>query len=197
MSGARRASISGALRAGRSERIPLRRFALIGLLALAVLAAAYLLVLHKGSVEADVDVPVPSAVIGSGSDAVVVGPRGQILDWLPPPEDGTLPSLPLREVPRSGRLGGTMLQQAIVLGAAPAALRPHVERSYHGESGVDVVLRSGIELRFGDASRAGEKWRAAATVLADPSLTALDYINLYAPSRPTVGGSGHALPPPP
>jgi hypothetical protein len=113
------------------------------------------------------------------------------------PEDGTLPSLPLNQVPKSGRLGGTMLQQALVLGAAPAELRPHIESSYQGESGVDVILRSGIELRFGDASRAAEKWRAAATVLADPSLTAVDYINLYAPSRPSAGGSGHALPPAP
>ena len=61
-----------------------------------------------------------------------------------------------------------MLQQARVLGAAPAALRPYIASSYYGESGVDVKLRSGIELRFGDASQAGEKWRAAAAVLADP-----------------------------
>ena len=43
------------------------------------------------------------------------------------------------------------------------------ESSFYGESGVDVELRSGIELRFGDASRAIEKWKAAAAVLADPS----------------------------
>ena len=67
--------------------------------------------------------------------------------------------------------------------------------SYYGESGVDVKLRSGIELRFGDASEAVAKWKAAAAVLADPSVTALDYVNLHAPRHPSMGGSGHALPP--
>ena len=59
-----------------------------------------------------------------------------------------------------------------MLGAAPAPLRPCIEGSCYGESGVDVELRSGIELRFGDASRAAEKWRSAVAVLADPSITA-------------------------
>ena len=85
--------------------------------------------------------------------------------------------------------------QARVLGAAPATLRPYIERSYYGESGVDVELRSGIELRFGDASQVAAKWKAAAAVLADPSITALDYVDLHAPGRPAVYGSGHTLPP--
>jgi cell division septal protein FtsQ len=72
-----------------------------------------------------------------------------------------------------------------------------VWRSFYGKSGIDVELRSGVELRFGDASRAAEKWRAAATVLADPAITALDYVDLQAPQRPAVYGSGHALPPVP
>ena len=87
-----------------------------------------------------------------------------------------------------------MLQQARVLGAAPPALRPYLEGSLYGESGVDVELRSGIELRFGDASRVHEKWQAAAAVLANPSVTALDYVDLHVPGHPAVGGSGHALP---
>ena len=84
---------------------------------------------------------------------------------------------------------GHVLKQAQVLGAAPAALRPYVERSYYGESGVDVILTTGIELRFGDASQAKRKWKAAAAVLADPSVTALDYVDLHAPTHPAVGGS--------
>jgi cell division septal protein FtsQ len=59
---------------------------------------------------------------------------------------------------------------------------------------VDVELRSGIELRFGDASRAAEKWRSAVAQLADPSITALDYVDLHSPNRPAVGGEGHLLP---
>jgi len=137
----------------------------------------------------------PTATIGTGSDAVAVGPDGQILAWLPLSEEQRLPSLPLSEPPKGGKLAGPVLQQARVLGAAPAALRPYLESSYYGETGVDVKLRSGIELRFGDASQASAKWKAAAAVLADPSITALDYVDLHAPGRPAVGGSGHTLPP--
>ncbi len=137
----------------------------------------------------------PVATIGTGSEAIAVGSEGQILAWLPLSEEEQLPSLPLAEPPKGDKLAGPVLQQARVLGAAPIALRPYLESSYYGETGVDVKLRSGIELRFGDASQAGAKWKAAAAVLADPSITALDYVDLHVPGRPAVGGSGHTLPP--
>jgi cell division septal protein FtsQ len=136
------------------------------------------------------------AIIGSGSSAVGVSANGVILSGQPPPAS-SLPQLPLAKLPKSGRLAGPMLQQARVLGAVPPALRPYVASSYYGESGVDVELSSGIELRFGDASQAARKWRAAAAVLADPSITALDYVDLHAPSRPAIHGEGHSLPPAP
>ena len=84
-----------------------------------------------------------------------------------------------------------------VLAAVPDQLRPYVESSYFGESGVDVMLTTGIELRFGDASQARRKWKAAAAVLADPSVTALDYVDLHAPNRAAYEGSEHELPPAP
>jgi hypothetical protein len=174
-----------------------RRWALIGGLLVVVVVAAYVSVLREKTVAARLTVPRPTAVIGEGSEAVGVGPDGVVLNWLPAPEGDELPRLPLVEPPSTGRLAGPALQQARVLGAAPDALRPHIESSYFGESGVDVILRSGIELRFGDASRAAEKWRAAAAVLADPTTTALDYVNVTAPRNPGVGGEGHALPPVP
>lgn len=165
------------------------------LAALAALAAVllYRFALHDTVVEARVRLPRVAATIGNGSGAVAVGVDGTILRWLPAAGQ-PLPQLPLTAVPKRARLAGTALQQARVLGAAPAAFRPYLLRSSYGAGGVEVELRSGIELRFGDASRAAEKWRAAATVLADPSITALDYIDLRAPHHPAVGGSGHALP---
>jgi cell division septal protein FtsQ len=166
-------------------------------LLVAVAAGAYWFALRDTTVEPNVVLPGAVATIGSGSEAIAVGPDGQVLAWLPLSEDAQLPQLPLAEPPQSGRLAGSALQQARVLGAAPAALRPYLASSYYGESGVDVELRSGIELRFGDASRAAEKWKAAAAVLADPSVTALDYVDLHAPGHPAVGGSGHTLPPSP
>jgi cell division septal protein FtsQ len=139
----------------------------------------------------------PVAVIGTGSDAIAVAADGTLLAWLPRPKEGSLPTLPLETPPKGPRLKGTVLEQARVLGAAPAGLRPYLESSYFGESGVDVTLASGIELRFGDSTQAARKWRAAAAVLASPSTTTLDYVDLHAPRHPAIGGSGHTLPPVP
>lgn len=173
----------------------MRRWLIAAALILVALAAFYWLAIRDSTVAAKLEVPRATATIGAGSDAIAVGSDGQILVWLPLPEDALLPYLPLSSVPKGGQLAGPVLEQARVLGAAPATLRPYIESSYYGESGVDVKLRSGIELRFGDASQAAAKWKAAAAVLADPSITALDYVDLHAPRRPAIGGSGHALPP--
>lgn len=159
-----------------------------------VAASIYEFVLRDTTVEPHLRVPRATSAIGSGTGAVGVSPDGAVLAWLPAPKEGTLPELPLEKPPSRSRLGGSALLQARVLGAAPAALRPYLERSVYGESGVNVELRSGIELRFGDASQLHEKWQAAATVLADPSITALDYVDLHVPGHPAIAGSGHALP---
>jgi hypothetical protein len=174
-----------------------RRWLLAGAVALVAIAVAYLGLVRTKTVEPELILSPPTSTIGSGEEAVPVGPDGQILAWLTLPEELQLPRLPISEPPAAGRLSGPVLEQARVLGTAPAALRPYIESSYYGESGVDVELRSGIELRFGDASQLEAKWKAAAAVLADPSITALDYVDLHAPRRPAVGGSGHTLPPVP
>jgi hypothetical protein len=173
-----------------------RRWPVLVLAAVAAIAAVYWFLVRDRTVEAHLQVPQAIATIGTGSDAVAVGPDGQVLTWISLPGEVRLPSLPLSEPPKGGQLAGPVLQQARVLGAAPATLRPYIESSYYGESGVDVKLRSGIELRFGDASQAKAKWKAATAVLADPAITALDYVDLHAPGRPAIGGSGHTLPPP-
>lgn len=172
---------------------------LIAILAgvLVVGVAVYWFGFRQKSVEANVQVPQLAAAIGEGEEVVGVAGNGAVVRWLPPPEDPPLPRLPLDEVPKGGRLRGTALEQVRVLAAVPDQLRPYVESSYFGESGVDVNLTTGIELRFGDATQARRKWRAAAAVLADPSVTALDYVDLHAPARPAYGGSEHELPPAP
>jgi cell division septal protein FtsQ len=139
----------------------------------------------------------PVAVIGSGSDAVPVADDGTVLAWLHLSEEVLLPRLPLEAPPKTPRVQGPVLEQVRVLAAAPADLRPYLAASRFGESGVDVELTSGIELRFGNAAAAARKWRAAAAVLANPQVTALDYVDLHAPGRPDIGGSGHTLPPVP
>ncbi len=157
-------------------------------------AAAYLFLVRDKRVAPAVAVPRPAATIGSGSETVVVSSTGAVVTWFPVPEDPPLPQLPLAEAPKGSHLAGPALQQARVLGAAPDALRPYLAGSYYGESGVDIELTTGIELRFGSAAKAERKWRAVAAVLADPSITALDYVNVHSPGRPAFGGSGHLLP---
>lgn len=167
----------------------------IVILAVIVIAFVAQKVVGGKTVEPQLVSSEPVAVIGSGSEAVAVADDGTILTWLALPEDSNLPQLPLSSTPKGPRVEGSALEQVQVLAAAPPALRPYVASSSFGESGVDVELSSGIELRFGSASDAARKWRAAAVVLADPSITTLDYVNLMAPGHPTVGGSGHTLPP--
>ncbi len=135
----------------------------------------------------------PAALIGSGSRAAVVASDGTLVRSLSS-KGLKLPSLPLAKPPKRPRLVGTGLDQALVLGAAPKALQPYLERSHFGASGVVVELRGGIELRFGNRAGAARKWRAAAAVISDPSLTVLDYVDLSSPQRPAVGGAGHVLP---
>jgi hypothetical protein len=137
----------------------------------------------------------PVATIGSGSEAVAVADDGTVLTWLVPPEDSHLPQLSLSSPPKGPRVGGAVLEEVDVLAATPPALRPYTAGSHFSESGVSVELSSGIELIFGSAGDARRKWRAAAAVLADPSITTLDYVNLSAPGHPAVSGSGHTLPP--
>jgi cell division septal protein FtsQ len=167
----------------------------IVILAVILIAFVYQRVFGGKTVEPHLVSSEPVAVIGSGSEAVAVADDGTVLTWLALPEDLNLPQLPLSSTPKGPRVEGSLLEQVRVLAAVPPALQQYVAGSHFGESGVDVELSSGIELIFGSAGDAERKWRAAAAVLADPSITALDYVNLLAPGRPTVGGSGHTLPP--
>lgn len=161
---------------------------------LVAVAAVYFFFVRDTTVTPNVYLPELASTIGSGEEAVGVSARGEVVPWLPVPDEPPLPQLPISEVPKGGRLSGPVLEQALVLGAAPLAFRPYLARVYMGESGIDVEMTSGIELRFGDASQAKRKWRSVAAVLADPETTALDYVNVLAPNRPTSGGSGHVLP---
>jgi cell division septal protein FtsQ len=170
------------------------RVAAAALVVVLVVVGAYWFGIRQDTAQPRVLVPRLAATIGEGSDAVGVAADGALVRWLPLPAEPPLPRLPLDEPPKGGRVKGPALEQVRVLAAVPEELRPYVESSRYGESGVAVELTTGIELRFGDAAMAAKKWRAAAGVLADPEVTALDYVDLYAPSRPSYGGEEHELP---
>jgi hypothetical protein len=173
------------------------RWAAAGLAAVLVAFAVYWFAIRQDTAEPTVLVPRLAATIGEGSEAIGVAANGSLVRWLPLPEEPPLPRLALEGAPRGGEVKGPALEQVRVLAAVPDELRPYVASSSYGENGVDVELTTGIELRFGDATKARKKWRAAAAVLADPEITALDYVDLHAPSRPSYAGEEHELPPAP
>lgn len=173
----------------------MRRALAAGVLVLVAAVAVYYFLLRDQTVAPSVRPLSLAATIGSGEDAIPVSADGKLLAWLSLPDDLSLPELPLAEPPQGKRLKGPVLEQARVLGAAPAVLRPYLARSSYGEDGVEVELTAGIDLIFGDASGADKKWKAAAAVLADPEIEALDYVDLRSPGHPALGGEGHLLPP--
>lgn len=180
-----------------AKRLGSLRWPALALVLAAAAAVLYFALLRGSSVKPHLVASEPVAVIGSGSSAVPVADDGTILGWLRLSEEVLLPRLSLEAPPKAPQVKGPVLEQVRVLAAAPEDLRPYLAASRFGESGVDVELTSGIELRFGNAAAAARKWRAAAAVLASPDVTSLDYVDLHAPGRPEVGGSGHTLPPVP
>lgn len=126
------------------------------------------------------------SVLGEGSQALLIADDGTILGSAEGVE-GDLPVLSGDRPPAGAtRLEGRQLGEAIVLGAVPAELRPFVAGASDGEKGIQVELTNGLTLIFGDDSDASAKWRAAASVIADPGLSGATEIDLSYPKRPAV-----------
>jgi cell division protein FtsQ len=134
----------------------------------------------------------PTMVVDSGGGhQVPVAADGTLLTGVAVSEDDHLPVLDVDEPPQGTALAGIELDEALVVGAAPAELRPLIEKIGNSkEYGVEVTLRGGIPVRFGNGQAAAEKWSAAAAVLADPKLDTLSYLDVRVPERPAVGGAG-------
>lgn len=182
---------------GRVKRIGL------ALVALAVVAVAvYWFALRDSSTTTAKAAPVRAvAQIGEGEQVLVVGSDGRLLGRLKQKSKDKnahierLPVLPLKERPKGDRVKGHVLEQVHIIAAAPKALGRYIAGTEYGKTGVDVRFTSGIEIRFGDDTGAEKKWKAAAAVLADPSVTMLSYVDVHAPTRPAVFGEAHELPP--
>jgi cell division protein FtsQ len=130
----------------------------------------------------------PVLVASDGDREAPVAADGSLLPGLRV-HGRRLPVLALdAPLPTAGKLSGDPLDEALVIGAAPAPLRPLIATATaSSDYGLVVTLRDGIELRFGEANRAGAKWAAVAAILADPKLTGLSYVNVRVPERPAVG----------
>jgi len=130
----------------------------------------------------------PALIASDGDHQVAVAADGSVLPGLS--LDGLeLPTVEVDELPGAGRLEGTALDEARVVGDAPGALRPLIEGvTTTDDDGIVTTLHGGIAVRFGTASKAGAKWAAAAAVLADPTVTTLGYVDVQVPARPAIGG---------
>jgi cell division protein FtsQ len=126
----------------------------------------------------------PAAIVGG----MPVAGDGTILRGLP--IEGRLPKVDARDDLRGSRLTApAALHAARVAGAAPAPLRPRLDRiELRGRDGIVIELRDGPELIFGDATRVRAKWLAATRVLADPDSQGATYIDVRLPGRPAAGG---------
>jgi cell division septal protein FtsQ len=172
------------------------RRALLAVAVLALLAVAVYWFGLRGSSTptAEAKPTHPVARIGEGKSAIVVGDDGRLLGASTGKAQASLPLLPLKQRPKGDRVRGHVLEEVHIVAAAPKALRHDIAATGYGETGVDVETTSGIEIRFGDEREATRKWKAAAAVLADPSVTLLSYVDVHAPTRPAVGGEEHELP---
>jgi len=141
----------------------------------------------------EVDERPPALLVRSPGREVPVAADGTLLNGVPVGEDEPLPVVEVNEIPAEGSLAGEPLEQALIAGAAPEPLRPLIEAVDHSdETGVTVHLRGDIPVRFGSGARAAEKWAAAVSVLADPKLDALTYVDVRVPERPAAGGAAIA-----
>ncbi|MGZ5330932.1 MAG: cell division protein FtsQ/DivIB [Solirubrobacterales bacterium] len=129
----------------------------------------------------------PVGVVREGGEEVAVSSDGLLLTGLDVSEL-ELPQLDARV--DDGRLDSDGLQQAEVLGAAPAELRERIEASAYDleRGGVVLELDGAPELWFGDGGDAEDKWKAAVTVLADSELGSPAYVDVSVPSRVVTGG---------
>ncbi len=134
----------------------------------------------------------PAMLVSSGDREVPIAADGTVLAGLEVSEQvrAELPAIELDKLPVRGKVGGEPLQQALIAGAAPEPLQALIEKlGYDDDHGVVVTLRGGIPVFFGSGARADAKWEAASAVLADPSLDALDYLDVRVPERPSAGGA--------
>ena len=105
--------------------------------------------------------------------------------WLPPPEEPACRAAARPSRPKGGRCRGPALRtgprpRRRAGRAAPLRRRQLLRRKRGGRR----THARGSNCASATPSQAARKWRAAAAVLADPSMTALDYVDLHAPEPP-------------
>ena len=131
----------------------------------------------------------PVLMASAGGTAVPVAADGTVLRGVDASAAG-LPAIQVESVPVKGALEGEPLALAEVAGAAPEPLRPLIEGlAVESGDGIEVTLKGGIPVKFGDPDAAEEKWAAVSAILADPQVETLTYLDVRVPERPSIGGA--------
>ncbi|MGA7397411.1 MAG: cell division protein FtsQ/DivIB [Solirubrobacterales bacterium] len=138
-----------------------------------------------GSATVTVALRSDGSVFDTGADELLIATDGTVLGTAGAGTE-TLPRIEAGDPPAGSMVEGRTLTQALVLGAVPSELRSFTETSDFGEDGVEVTMSNGMVLLFGDASNSDQKWKAAASVIADPEVPATSYVDLSVPRRPAV-----------
>jgi cell division protein FtsQ len=136
----------------------------------------------------------PAAVLRRARDAWLVSERGRVIASV---EKGAWKSLPrIRLAGQSPPVPGAVLgggetgDALAAVAALPARLAGRVRSVSAREGSIDLVLRTGLELRLGAADRLALKMAVAAAVLralpADDR-EAFDYVDVSTPERPVAG----------
>jgi cell division protein FtsQ len=132
--------------------------------------------------------PTGSGTTVAGGERTAVAADGAVLG--PTLAAGSLPVIhtSASEPLLGGHVRGAALGAELsVLGAAPSALLGWVQRVFMGPEGVTVVMRDGLSIYFGNATRPHAKWLSTARVLADPSSAGATYVDVRLPERPAAG----------
>jgi cell division septal protein FtsQ len=131
----------------------------------------------------------PVLMVSAGGTTVPVAADGTVLHGVDASAAG-LPAIEVESVPVKGALAGEPLALAEVAGAAPEPLRPLIEGlAVESGDGIEVTLKGGIPVKFGDPDAAEEKWAAVSAILANPQVETLTHLDVRVPQRPSIGGA--------
>ena len=133
---------------------------------------------------------IPVGQIAVGGRTIAVASDGVLLHDAA--TTSKLPTISLPAPPGGTRVTkGDGMDVVALLAAAPYQLLPHVaQASSTAAHGLEVELRNGPSIYFGDASDLRVKWAAAAAVLAASGSDGADYIDVTDPQRPAAGAVG-------
>jgi cell division protein FtsQ len=137
----------------------------------------------------------PVATLTTGGVKTAVAANGVVLGQAH--VSGALPALKsaVALTPGERVRDARLLGELAVLGAAPAPLAKATEGAYAGSKGLTLLMRGGLRVYFGDASRPHAKWASLARVLADQGSAGATYVDVRVPERPAAGFPTGTAPP--